>query len=84
MEKHPSFPLTGFEICAEGRAKAWRSKREKIDEFSFFQQNYQQGAMHIVEVFTARVKVVKREASHLFLTETPNFEHLPGQKSYAS
>jgi len=40
--------------------------------------------MHIVEVFTARVKVVKREASHLFLTETPNFEHLPGQKSYAS
>lgn len=59
----------------------WKGK--KIDEFSFFQQNYQQGAMHM-EVFTARVKVVKRESSHLFLTETPHFEHLPGQKSYVS
>lgn len=60
----------------------WKGK--KIDEFSLFQHNYQQGAMHIVEVFTARVKVVKRESSHLFLTETPHFEHLPGQKSSVS
>lgn len=57
-------------------------EREKIAEFPVFQLNCQLGAMHIVGVFTASVKMVKHESSHLSLSlsETSHFKHLPGQK----